>query len=209
MDPPVDGSGISPKDDLVDDSLAVSEADTMDDALDDTADDLAAEQAEPIPFFAQQGLTPRVGGPSRSGLDYDPPKLHKVLADAGVGSRREMEELIIAGRVSVNGTPAHIGQRILHTDQVKVNGKPIKCMGRAHLLGLMAESTLESTPKIKRRGMVNLSGQMEDAIEVNGLMENNMEKEPISPVEVRRNMENGKRERELDGLEEVSLIDDN
>jgi 23S rRNA pseudouridine2605 synthase len=126
IDPPVDGSGISPEDDLVDDSLAVSEADTMDDALDDTADDLAAEEAEPIPFFAQQGLTPRVGGPSRSGLDYDPPKLHKVLADAGVGSRREMEELIIAGRVSVNGTPAHIGQRILHTDQVKVNGKPIR-----------------------------------------------------------------------------------
>jgi len=50
---------------------------------------------------------------------------------------------------------------------------------------------------------------MEDAIEVNGLMENNMEKEPISPVEVRRNMENGKKDRELDGLEEVSLIDDN
>ncbi|MBU3725273.1 MAG: pseudouridine synthase [Burkholderiaceae bacterium] len=37
-----------------------------------------------------------------------------------------MEELILAGRVSVNGTPAHIGQRILHTDQVKVNGKPIR-----------------------------------------------------------------------------------
>lgn len=82
--------------------------------------------AEPIPFFAQQGVSPKVDGPSRAGLDYDPPKLHKVLADAGVGSRREMEELILAGRVSVNGTPAHIGQRILHSDQVKVNGKPIR-----------------------------------------------------------------------------------
>lgn len=81
---------------------------------------------DPIPFFAAKGTSPRVGGPSRVGLDYDPPKLHKVLADAGVGSRREMEELILAGRVSVNGTPAHIGQRILHTDQVKVNGKPIR-----------------------------------------------------------------------------------
>jgi len=81
---------------------------------------------EPIPFYAQQGSSPRVGGPSRAGLDYDPPKLHKVLADAGIGSRREMEELILAGRVSVNGTPAHIGQRILHSDQVKVNGKPIR-----------------------------------------------------------------------------------
>ncbi|WP_370246248.1 pseudouridine synthase [Candidimonas sp. SYP-B2681] len=53
------------------------------------------------------------------------PKLHKVLADAGVGSRREMEELIIAGRVSVNGEPAHIGQRVAANDQVRVNGRPV------------------------------------------------------------------------------------
>lgn len=51
------------------------------------------------------------------------PKLHKVLADAGVGSRRDMEELIIAGRVSVNGEPAHIGQRVGSQDQVRVNGQ--------------------------------------------------------------------------------------
>ena len=58
--------------------------------------------------------------------DDDAPKLHKVLADAGLGSRRDMEELIIAGRVSVNGEPAHIGQRILPTDQVRINGKLIQ-----------------------------------------------------------------------------------
>ncbi|MDR5854739.1 pseudouridine synthase [Caballeronia sp. LZ062] len=58
--------------------------------------------------------------------DDDAPKLHKVLADAGMGSRRDMEELIIAGRVSVNGEPAHIGQRIMPTDQVRINGKPLK-----------------------------------------------------------------------------------
>ncbi|MFZ6722348.1 pseudouridine synthase [Undibacterium sp. Ji49W] len=57
--------------------------------------------------------------------DDDAPKLHKVLAEAGLGSRRDMEELIVAGRVSVNGEPAHIGQRILPTDQVRINGKPI------------------------------------------------------------------------------------
>lgn len=56
----------------------------------------------------------------------DAPKLHKVLADAGLGSRRDMEELIIAGRVSVNGEPAHIGQRILATDQVRINGKLVQ-----------------------------------------------------------------------------------
>lgn len=50
-------------------------------------------------------------------------KLQKVLADAGIGSRRDMEELIISGRVSVNGMPAHVGQRITDDDQVRINGK--------------------------------------------------------------------------------------
>lgn len=60
------------------------------------------------------------------GSDAVMPKLHKVLADAGIGSRREMEELIIAGRVSVNGEPAHIGQRVSATDHVRVNGKLVE-----------------------------------------------------------------------------------
>ena len=36
------------------------------------------------------------------------PKLHKVLAQAGLGSRLEMEQLILEGRISVNAEPAHI-----------------------------------------------------------------------------------------------------
>ncbi|HMM55404.1 MAG TPA: pseudouridine synthase [Candidatus Desulfobacillus sp.] len=62
-----------------------------------------------------------------------PQKLHKVLADAGLGSRRELEEWIAAGRVSVNGEPAHVGQRIGPQDRVRVNGRPVrlKLVGRA------------------------------------------------------------------------------
>lgn len=56
----------------------------------------------------------------------DSPKLHKVLAQAGLGSRLEMEQMILEGRISVNNEPAHIGQRIQFGDQVKVNGKPIR-----------------------------------------------------------------------------------
>jgi 23S rRNA pseudouridine2605 synthase len=66
---------------------------------------------------------------SKLNVRLDPelaPKLHKVLADSGMGSRREMEELIVAGRVSVNAEPAHLGQRVLPTDQVRVNGKLIQ-----------------------------------------------------------------------------------
>jgi 23S rRNA pseudouridine2605 synthase len=54
------------------------------------------------------------------------PKLHKVLAQAGLGSRLEMEQLILEGRISVNNEPAHIGQRIQYGDQVKVNGRPLR-----------------------------------------------------------------------------------
>lgn len=54
------------------------------------------------------------------------PKLHKVLAQAGMGSRLEMEQLIVEGRITVNNEPAHIGQRVQFGDHVKVNGKPIR-----------------------------------------------------------------------------------
>lgn len=66
--------------------------------------------------------------PARRVLQPQPeqPKLHKVLAQAGMGSRLEMEQLIMEGRISVNNEPAHIGQRIQFSDHVKVNGKPIR-----------------------------------------------------------------------------------
>ena len=54
------------------------------------------------------------------------PKLHKVLAQSGLGSRLEMEALILEGRISVNNAPAHIGQRVQWGDQVKVNGRLLK-----------------------------------------------------------------------------------
>ena len=53
------------------------------------------------------------------------PKLHKVLAQSGLGSRLEMERLILDGRITVNNQPAHIGQRIQFGDKVKINGRPI------------------------------------------------------------------------------------
>jgi len=56
----------------------------------------------------------------------DAPKLHKVLAQSGIGSRRDMEQLIEDGHVTVNDEPAHVGQRISFGDQIKVNGKPVR-----------------------------------------------------------------------------------
>jgi len=56
----------------------------------------------------------------------DAPKLQKVLAQAGIGSRRDMEQLVAEGRITVNGEPAHVGQRISFGDQLRIDGKVIK-----------------------------------------------------------------------------------
>lgn len=53
-------------------------------------------------------------------------KLQKVLAQAGFGSRRMMEEWIVAGRVSVNGEPATLGMRVVEGDLVKADRRTIR-----------------------------------------------------------------------------------
>ncbi len=53
-------------------------------------------------------------------------RLQKVLAQAGVGSRREMEEWISAGRVTVNGDAATLGMRVHEGDVVRVDRRTIR-----------------------------------------------------------------------------------
>ncbi len=50
-------------------------------------------------------------------------KLHKMLATAGLGSRRDMEEFIASGRVSVNGLPVQVGDRVKPSDVIRMNGR--------------------------------------------------------------------------------------
>lgn len=58
--------------------------------------------------------------------DPDAPKLHKVLAQSGVGSRRDLEQMITEQRVTVNGEVAHTGQRISFGDKIAIDGKPVR-----------------------------------------------------------------------------------
>lgn len=53
-------------------------------------------------------------------------KIQKILARAGVGSRREMEKFISEGRVSLNGKVATLGERAEETDQLRLDGNQIK-----------------------------------------------------------------------------------
>lgn len=52
-------------------------------------------------------------------------KLQKVLARAGLGSRREMEKAIEAGQVQVNGQVARLGDRVSLQDKVVFNGRRV------------------------------------------------------------------------------------
>lgn len=53
-------------------------------------------------------------------------RVQKVLAQAGLGSRRSCEQLVAAGRVSVNGETAVLGRRVdASTDRIEVDGVPI------------------------------------------------------------------------------------
>lgn len=59
-------------------------------------------------------------------------KLQKVLAQAGLGSRRTMEEWIAGGRVSVNGEPATLGMRVAEGDLVRADRRTIRVGKRSN-----------------------------------------------------------------------------
>ncbi len=52
-------------------------------------------------------------------------RIQKCLAEAGVGSRRQVEAWITEGRISVNGSPAVLGQKVEARDQIKLDGRRI------------------------------------------------------------------------------------
>lgn len=70
-------------------------------------------------------MTTPPGGEPAAG-DHGPERIQKVLARAGVGSRRHVEDLVAAGRVRVNGTRAQLGARVdPSNDVVEVDGSRV------------------------------------------------------------------------------------
>ena len=69
-------------------------------------------------------------GPTRTAswevADAPSQKLHKVLAQSGLGSRRTMEEWIREGKVTVNGAVAGIGTRVVATDLIRIGRKIVR-----------------------------------------------------------------------------------
>jgi 23S rRNA pseudouridine2605 synthase len=84
---------------------------------------------------AERAPAPPRGGRNRAVPDADAPtqKLQKVLAQTGLGSRRDMETLISSGRVTVNGEVATIGARVGPADQIKVAGRIVRAQAASRL----------------------------------------------------------------------------
>jgi 23S rRNA pseudouridine2605 synthase len=62
----------------------------------------------------------------RSETHAAPERLQKMLAGAGLASRREAEDWIRAGRLTVNGEPATLGMRVGPADQVRLDGRLVR-----------------------------------------------------------------------------------
>lgn len=94
-------------------------------ALDASPEVASATQVRRRPVIPGSGRANRgtIGRNGRPVVEAKPERLQKVLAQAGIGSRREMEEWIIAGRVSVNGVTAQVGQSVVPNDKIKIGGR--------------------------------------------------------------------------------------
>jgi 23S rRNA pseudouridine2605 synthase len=74
----------------------------------------------------------------RTSRETEPQRVQKVLAEHGLGSRREIEGWIAAGRLTINGTRARLGDRVGARDRIAIDGRPV----------VLAERELAAAPRI-------------------------------------------------------------
>ena len=88
-------------------------------------------------------------------------RLQKVLANAKIGSRREIESMISAGKISVNGKLAILGTKVSEQDVIKVNNKIVR-LNKSHQHELLlyhkkvGEICTRSDPENRKTVFANL-----------------------------------------------------
>ena len=62
--------------------------------------------------------------------------LNKFISSTGICSRRDAEKLILEGRVTINGKPTELGNRVFEGDEVRIDGKPLKAKPKTLYIAL-------------------------------------------------------------------------
>jgi len=83
-------------------------------------------------------------------------RLNKFIAASGICSRREADELIKAGLITVNGKPVTVGTKVLPGDDVRYNGKRIRNERKVYLLLNKPKDYVTTTDDPKERKTVML-----------------------------------------------------
>ncbi|TDQ29834.1 23S rRNA pseudouridine(2604) synthase RluF [Tenacibaculum caenipelagi] len=77
--------------------------------------------------------------------------LNKYISSTGICSRREAERFITEGRVTINGKPTQLGNRVHEGDVVKIDGKPLKAKPKTIYIALNKPVGIVCTTDSKER----------------------------------------------------------
>lgn len=77
--------------------------------------------------------------------------LNKYISSTGICSRREAEKFIVEGRVTINGKPTQLGNRVFEGDVVKIDGRPLKAKPKTIYIALNKPKGIVSTTDSKER----------------------------------------------------------
>ena len=98
-------------------------------------------------------------------------RLQKIIAKAGIASRRKAEELIISGRVKVNGVVVkELGFKASVSDRIEVDNKVIKLQDRVYFVLYKPSSVISTvSDQFDRMSVVDLLGEKEKVFPVGRL----------------------------------------
>lgn len=83
--------------------------------------------------------------------NQDSINLNKFISATGICSRREADKLIVEGRVTINGKPTKLGNRVVEGDKVRVDGTPLKPKPKTLYIALNKPVGVVSTTDSKEK----------------------------------------------------------
>lgn len=81
----------------------------------------------------------------------EPMRLNKFLSDAGVCSRRQADRYVEQGRITIDGEPAQMGQKVLASQDIRVDGKRVTVSRKQIVLAVNKPKGIVCTTEKRER----------------------------------------------------------